>query len=432
MPMSHKRKGGKPVFAGAQGCVFDPALKCKHRPRDIHDGTVSKLGYTRSAEFEMREYEQIRPFITQIKNYEKYFNIRASVCEPDTLGPDDLAGFNDVCHLFTDTSIDASNVNANLDKLRAINMPNLGTDLKGWMKQSPLDAHRLRRLNDHISELLVRAVVPMNQLGVIHNDLKSENLMMDRAGANVRIIDWGLAGIATPQAPIPARYFMNNPVTFNRPFSTMLVSDGLRAPAPEEVAPFVARLYREYRELAPIGHTYYTYIFETMFGLPTEAASRMVNAAVEKYNADILRHYTDHVRREFRLHDYFSNVYRYNTDVWGTLTVFYSVFMLPRSHFILPDAVYHDMLRRYRALFTTSVFVNGHLRMNVPHIVDQLRQISEAITKSNHKVQTRSRFKAKAKVKTVKKTVRFNLGTRRQGNPRHIHMQRVPTPYPLR
>jgi hypothetical protein len=90
------------------------------------------------------------------------------------------------------------------------------------------------------------------------------------------------------------------------------------------------------------------------------------------------------------------------------------------------------MLRRYRALFTTIVFVNGHLRMNVPHIVDQLRQISEAITKSKHKAQSRTRFKANAKVKTVKKTVRFNLGTRRQGNPRHIHMQRVPTPYPLR
>jgi len=424
MPNTHRIKGGKPVFAGAQGCVFDPALKCKHSPRDIYDGNVSKLGYTKSAEFEMREYEQIRPFITQIKNYDKYFNIRVSVCEPDTLGPEDLAGFNDVCHLFTETSIDASNVNANLDKLRAINMPNLGTDLKEWMEHSPLDAHRLRRLNDHISELLVRAVVPMNQLGVMHNDLKSENLMMDRAGANVRIIDWGLAGIATPQAPIPDRYFMNNPVTFNRPFSTMLVSDDLRiAPAPEEVAPFVARLYREYRDLAPIGHTYYAYIFEAMFGLPAEAANRMVNAAVEKYNADILRHYTDE-RREFRLHDYFSNVYRYNTDVWGTLTVFYIVFMLPRSHFILPDAVYHDMLRRYRALFTTSVFVNGHLRMNVPHIVGQLRQISEAITKPKHKAQ--SRFK----VKTVKKTVRFNLGTRRQKNPRRI--QRVPTPYPLR
>lgn len=424
MPNTHRITGGKPVFAGAQGCVFDPALKCKHRPRDIYDGNVSKLGYTKSAEFEMREYEQIRPFITQIKNYDKYFNLRVSVCEPDTLGPEDLAGFNDVCHLFTETSIDASNVNANLDKLRAINMPNLGTDLKEWMEHLPLDAHRLRRLNDHISELLVRAVVPMNQLGVMHNDLKSENLMMDRAGANVRIIDWGLAGIATPQAPIPERYFMNNPVTFNRPFSTMLVSDDLRiAPAPEEVAPFVARLYREYRDLAPIGHTYYAYIFETMFGLPAEAANRMVNAAVEKYNADILRHYTDE-RREFRLHDYFSNVYRYNTDVWGTLTVFYIVFMLPRSHFILPDAVYHDMLRRYRALFTTSVFVNGHLRMNVPHIVGQLRQISEAITKPKHNAQ--SRFK----VKTVKKTVRFNLGTRRQKNPRRI--QRVPTPYPLR
>jgi hypothetical protein len=414
MPKSHKKKGGKPVFAGAQGCVFKPALKCKHRPRDIHDGNVSKLGYVKSSMFEMREYEQIHPFISQIKDYDKYFNIRVSMCEPDALAPEDLDGFNNVCHLFTDTSIDASNVNANLDKLRAINMPDLGTDLKDWMEQSPLDARRMRHLNNHVSELLVRAVVPMNRLGVMHNDLKSENLMMDRAGAHLRIIDWGLAGVATPQAPIPDRYFMNNPVTFNRPFSTMIVSDDLHqgpAPAPEEVAPFVAERYQEYRELAPTGHDYYVYIFKTMFGLPTEAATRMVHAAVERYNADILRHYTDD-RRQFRLHDYFSKVYRYNTDVWGTLSVFYSVFMLPRSHFNLPDAVYHDMLRRYRALFTTSVFVNGHLRMNVQHIAHQLRQISDAVNKP----------------KPLKKTVRFNIDARKN---KTRHIQRVPTPYPV-
>jgi serine/threonine protein kinase len=72
-------------------------------------------------------------------------------------------------------------------------------------------------------QILVRAVVPMNQHGVIHNDLKPENLMIDHT-RRVRIIDWGLAGITTPEQVIPVRHFMNNPVTFNRPFSTMVIS----------------------------------------------------------------------------------------------------------------------------------------------------------------------------------------------------------------
>jgi thiamine kinase-like enzyme len=157
------------------------------------DGNISKLGYKEGSDFEMREYEKITPFIKKIKNYEKYFNVRATSCEPDVLSTSDLIGFNDVCHNFRKESITASNVNDNLDQLRAINMPDLGMDLKGWMDKMPLDAQRVRQLNDHISELLLHAVVPMNQEGVMHNDLKSENLMMDRADDNLRIIDWGLA-----------------------------------------------------------------------------------------------------------------------------------------------------------------------------------------------------------------------------------------------
>lgn len=67
---------------------------------------------------------------------------------------------------------------------------------------NPLTPDRVRQLNNHISTLLIHAVGPMNRLGVIHNDLKSENVMIDRNN-NVRIIDWGLAGITTPNKSFP-------------------------------------------------------------------------------------------------------------------------------------------------------------------------------------------------------------------------------------
>ena len=428
-----RTKGGKPMFSGAQGCVFIPSLKCKGQPRSMNDGNISKLGYKEGSDFEMREYDKIIPFVKKIKNYEKYFSIRVKSCEPDTLSTSDLINFNEVCrHNFNNDSITAETVNDNLDKLRTINMPNLGVDLKVWMDKVPLDARRLCRLNDHISELLLRAVEPMNAMGVMHNDLKSENLMMDLKEANVRIIDWGLAGVTTPHQVIPARYFMNNPVTYNRPFSTMIISSEIDelhqtyvAKLPlanmSQLQPFVTDLYDEYRKLAPTGHEYLTYIFESMFQVNTDAANALLNAVVEKYNAEILYHFTDRTPpRKFMLHDYFNKVYRYNTDVWGTMSVFYSIFMLPRDHFIMSDEVYQAMLHQYRAIFRLIVFVNGHRRMNVRNIVQQLQKINKLVAPP---LKNKERFNKSVKVVRFQKPP-VNHKTRH-------HIKRVPTPYPM-
>jgi NCAIR mutase (PurE)-related protein len=93
------------------------------------------------------------------------------------------------------------------------------------------------------------------------------------------------------------------------------------------------------------------------------------------------------------------------------MSVFYALFMLPRNRFAMSDAAHADMLNRYRTLFRTVVFANGHKRMNVAHIVQTLQQIGAA-----------------AKIRSQKRTVRFNLT---QSRPRSS-IKRIPTPYPLR
>jgi tRNA A-37 threonylcarbamoyl transferase component Bud32 len=415
------QKGGIPIFAGAQGCVFKPALKCKHEPRNDADDNISKLEEKESAEAEMREYDQIKQHLQKIKDYERYFSMKTHMCEPDVLEPRDLVNFDKVCINMQHAKISAANVNANLGKLRMINMPDLGVDLKQWMEQTPLNAHRIIQLNDHISNLLIRAVAPMNRLGVIHNDLKSENAMIDRRG-NARIIDWGLAGITTPHQIIPVRHFMNNPVTFNRPFSTMVISPktcelyasvvlkSTPSPTMEQLKHFTRAVYKEYIDMYDsTGYKYFQYIFNSMFG----SSDEVLIDAVATYNAQILHHFTDLVQRKFRLNEYFSKVYRYNTDVWGLMSVFYSMFMMPRNGFAMSDAAHANMLQRYRTLFRTVVFANGHERMNVAHIVEQLRQINDAIRVHVHPAQ--------------KRTVRFNLKPRH--NDHHNTIKRVPTPY---
>ena len=428
---NHAQTGGIPIFAGAQGCVFKPSLKCKHHAYNPNDGNVSKLEYKESAEAEMREYEQIKIHLKQIPNYQNYFSVRAYMCEPAPLGARDLVKFDDVCTNMKRYDINAANVNASLSQLRIINMPDLGIDLHDWLGKAPFDAGRLHRLNEYISKILVRAVVPMNQHGVIHNDLKPENLMIDHT-RRVRIIDWGLAGITTPEQVIPVRHFMNNPVTFNRPFSTMVISSdvgqlyssSVLTPITNweteftmaRVKEFTAKLYRSYIDEFDIkGYEYFEYIFKCIYGTKSQAKS-MLHDAVSTYTAEILYHFTDRTNRTFRMTEYFEKVYRYNTDVWGAMCVFYSMFMLPRTSFLMSDAEYDDMLRRYRSLFSTIVFANGHARMNVSRIVQQLRRISVAGKKKNRTV----RFNLKA-TKATKATKKANA----------LIAGRVPTPYPM-
>lgn len=220
---------------------------------------------------------------------------------------------------------------------------------------------------------------------------------------------------------------MNNPVTFNRPFSTLVISPQtcelyetivlksatLADPSVEQLKHFTRAVHKEYIDMYIGEHKYLQYIFMSMFGSPAQATqtNELLIDAVAAYTAEILHHFTDRVTRTFRLNEYFSNVYRYNTDVWGLMSVFYAVFMMPRQKFVMSDAVHADMLRRYRTLFRTVVFANGHERMNVAHIVQQLRQITNAVTAHAHH----------------KKSVRFNFKFR----PHNTNtIKRVPTPYP--
>jgi NCAIR mutase (PurE)-related protein len=85
--------------------------------------------------------------------------------------------------------------------------------------------------------------------------------------------------------------------------------------------------------------------------------------------------------------------------------------MMPRKSFAMSDAAHADMLHRYRTLFRTVVFANGHERMNVAHIVQQLRQISDAI-----------------RVHPQKRTVRFNLNPNQKLHRNTV--KRIATPYP--
>ena len=63
-----------------------------------------------------------------------------------------------------------------------------GVTLDEWLATSPSQSLRRRVVHD-----LLDAVIYMHRQGIVHRDIKPENIMITRNGANVKIIDFGLA-----------------------------------------------------------------------------------------------------------------------------------------------------------------------------------------------------------------------------------------------
>ena len=81
-----------------------------------------------------------------------------------------------------------------------------------------------------ISKLILNAIVPMNQQGVIHNDMKEDNVLIynskqpeSQSQPHPTIIDWGISGISTHDEPIPD-IIMSRYISISNPFSSILFS----------------------------------------------------------------------------------------------------------------------------------------------------------------------------------------------------------------
>jgi len=102
-------------------------------------------------------------------------------------------------------------------------MPDAGIDLKDWLLSDKIiTKEKIFLLNEVIIKLLKQAVRPMNEKGVIHNDLKDSNIMINKQ-LEARIIDWGLSAVVNNKK-IP-KEILNRPLQYNTPFSSMIISN---------------------------------------------------------------------------------------------------------------------------------------------------------------------------------------------------------------
>lgn len=410
--MKGAMKGGIPIYPGGFSCVFKPQLRCKNKTMKISKKEgISKLLFKKYAEIEMENIQRFYNATKKIPRSHKYFLFtRSKMCSPAKIPKRDLRGFDEMCTNFTSHDVSETNINSksNINNLKLINMPDAGLAVNEWLFKTRLTSARIIIFNKLIAKLIINAIVPMNQQGVIHNDMKEDNILIkDTESAKnsmplPSIIDWGISGISTRHHEIP-EIIMNRYISISNPFSSIIFSSDFSKSYSEflrshdlkdplfrvELNGFSVSQYLKFKE-----HGHYLYIqkfFNNAFALFPElftsidpalnSPDQIYNALVSNYISDVLIWFTEIDERDgvarFQYVKYFTKVYIFNCDVWGTMFC-YSIFFSfqdeyrYKEHINIEPSKYASFLRSVLSIYMNQIMIDGHKRINISKLVKSI------------------------------------------------------------
>ena len=214
-------KGGEVIGAGGFGCAFKPALLCKGQ-KERMPNTISKLMSSHRADDEFDEVAKIAPYLKKIPNYENYFiatQIKGCYLEQPT--PEDLENYDTMCRPLIKKGITKAVLQNEIAKKRliALQLPFGGDDLEKIFK-IPADYESWILLINTLEDLYLNGIIPMNKLGVIHNDVKAQNIVYNYRTDKARLIDWGLSYVIRTSTSYPPPYKLS--FMFNQPLTSIL------------------------------------------------------------------------------------------------------------------------------------------------------------------------------------------------------------------
>jgi len=345
-------QGGKAFASGGFGCLFDPSLKCEQEEEEEEKAKnddpgikrVSKLMFTKNAKREYNEIVKFKTVLETIPNYEKYFLIEHfTVCSPSELREDDLTAFDKKCKALTKKKVSAKNINKRfLNRLKTVNMPYGGPDVGEYIKKERLNFSKMIEMNTCLMNLLERGILPMNEKGVYHCDLKESNILVDVTNPAImktRIIDWGLSTKYFKRSKAIPKVLLNRPFQYNVPFSSVLFNQLFQRMYKEfleenegyeigylKIRAFVVRYVTLWIDERGPGHLkllndILKKFFENdLTDLDQSYREDLIEFSytfyfIFEYISKILFTYTKNGKLD--LQEYFSKVFMKNIDVWG-------------------------------------------------------------------------------------------------------------------
>jgi serine/threonine protein kinase len=368
-----RKRGGKVLGSGGFGCIFRPAIKCKTKKMGQGDKYITKLMKNKHARREYTEINKFKRLLQGIPNYEDYFLLKGfTLCKPDKLTDEDLNQFDKKCSALKKIDITERNVNDNIDKIFALNMPYGGVDIGSYIQVINMNYQDILRLNHRLLKLFKYGVLEMNHRNVYHCDIKESNVLVDNH--TCRLIDWGLSASFVPGSSNVPKILTHRPFQFNVPFSLVLFNRFFMKmyvpflnknpnPTYENIRSFVISFVVFWIKKRGKGHLKtLNNLFKILFGETTEYASgEFKDNIVEfeytfyyifEYLTQILHKFTKN--GEFQKMYYFSHVFLKNIDIWGFMTVYFPILEKLNKYY---DHLSHSELEIFSKIKELVLFV---------------------------------------------------------------------------
>jgi len=176
------------IGEGAYGCVHRPSLKCKNKPRISYLNKTSKIMSKSSAMEELKEYKNVKK---ADPNNNFYLGVPESCDTDDKLRSNVSAALR--CKL-------VNNVPSFMNFLKSsklIIMGDGGMNVLQYVQTTK--TWPLNHASQHKCELflldclrLFHGILQFKKAGIVHHDLKPQNIVYNEAENRVNIIDFGL------------------------------------------------------------------------------------------------------------------------------------------------------------------------------------------------------------------------------------------------
>ena len=183
----------KVIGEGSFGCVHKPSIHCKTKPNNKFDYKhyVSKLMLTKNAIDELNEFVVIK----QYDPNNEYHLGTPEMCTPNITNP--LVKQS----ILNCKYINANRVEHNPDNYKLLLLKYGGSDLQAFCKHGIKQYIKTDKDNSDNFWLevhhLIKGLLFFRNNGIVHNDLKPQNILFDTKTGSLMYIDFGL--MATKQ-----------------------------------------------------------------------------------------------------------------------------------------------------------------------------------------------------------------------------------------
>jgi hypothetical protein len=406
--------GGAAFAKGGFGCVFKPALNCKKSELNSKPNYVSKLIDSKHAKREYTYIYKIKKKLDHLPpNIKKYFLLdNVSVCDPGPLSESDKVKIEEVCDYIltrviddvTQEPINSKNINNNLDKFKIINMPELSISLSNYIRKTDLTPFDLINLNNNIIEYLTIVIPVLYKNGVVHGDIKPDNLMFNMSDNNTLVlIDWGLSYTLDDERKNVPEALQTLATQWHHPFSSFLFKkhvmkkyedllekfkkdgvkltrENLREFALSEYNNFISKHEKQYLFLVETFTNVYGEELEKKikslgyYDVNSYISNLVINYIIE-YIIDILIAYT--VNYKLEIGRYFYEVYLLNADTFGIMSTYNDLIETIPLMTKLTSVEKKMINAKLINMLTQNLYRNGDKVVNIPKLVNDIKQLNK-------------------------------------------------------